>query len=194
MAIAKSGISEYTLIKGLVKRPAFYKSPVWEAKSRDYFSIADDLGMKVDRKLVANAIANNWSGAAFAKRLRELPGYLGSNEFKTTEASLGNVFRSIFGEPDETRKLEIKEYALGGWTPDQFAARLRGDPEYRNSAEYQSKIYGLQSLLGFLPKQAPAPPPIPGAREPVPNSPRVPGTPNRPHEEPAYPSWKPRHR
>jgi hypothetical protein len=135
--------------------------------------------MPVDRKLVAQAIANNWDGSAFAEKLREQPGYLKSSEFKNQEASLGNIFRSIYGEPDEQNKLAIKEMTLGRWKPDQAAAYFRTLPEYRQSAEYQSNIYGLQSALGFLPTQQATPPPIPGARPQAPNSPRVKGDPNR---------------
>lgn len=178
LAIYKNGLSSYAIIKGLTKRKSFFGSPVWEAKSRDYYGIARDLGMKVDRKLVAQAIANNWDGSAFAEKLRELPGYLGSSEFKNQTASFGNIYRSIYGEPDAQAQLFLKEAALGRWKPDQVAAYLRDLPEYRQSAEYQTKIYGLQAALGFLPTQQAAPPPVPGPRPVAPDSPRIKGSPN----------------
>jgi hypothetical protein len=172
-------------MRALAQRPAFYKSPIWQSKSRDYIGIARELGMKVDRKLVAQAIVNSWDGQSFAEKLRELPSYLSSNEFKTNEAAIANIYRSIFGEPDEQNTLAIKEMALGRWKPDQAAAAFRADPNYRNSAEYRSKVYELSAALGFLPTQQ-APAPSTGApTQRVPNSPRIPGDPNNPGSPPA---------
>jgi len=176
----KSGLSPTSIIKGLIKRPSFYRSPTWQSKSRDYFGIARDMGMRVDKKLVANAIANNWDGSAFAERLRELPGYLDSGEFKTKEAGLSNIYRSIYGEPTEDAKITAKEMALGRWSEDQAASYFRSLPQYRNSAEYQSNVLKLQEMLGMPMTAPPVAPPAAMSPdfEPAPDSPRVIGSPN----------------
>jgi hypothetical protein len=164
----------------LAKRPAFYKSPIYASKSRDYIGVARELGMKVDRRLVADAIVNNWDGQSFAEKLRELPGYLNSNEFKANEAALGNIHRSIFGEPDAPSQQFIKEAALGRWKPDQYAAALRDDPSYYNSNEFKNKAMSAASKMGYLPvaSRVSAPARAGAVRPKRPNSPRIPGDPN----------------
>jgi hypothetical protein len=168
-------------MKALAKRPAFYKSPIYQSKSLGYIGIAKKIGMPVSRRLVADAIANAWDDGSFAEKLRQQPQYLNSNEFKSNEAAIGNVHRSIFGgDPDANDQLMIRESALGGWTPDQYAAALREDPRYYNSNEFKNKAYSAAAKMGFLPVastvRAPNRPGVVRAKRP--NSPRIPGDPN----------------
>jgi hypothetical protein len=137
--------------------------------------------------MLRQAIVNNWSGESFAHQLRKLPGYLQSNEFKTTEAGLGNVYKSIFGDPDDNAKVTIKEAALGGWTADQFASELRARPEYQQSSEYLARagsfFQQLEGILGVRLGFQPAPS-LTGGPFKAPDDKRVPGvaqppTPNK---------------
>jgi hypothetical protein len=156
--LISNGVSRTTLAQHLAKQPAFYKSPIWKANSDALIGVAKNIGMKVDRKFVAQAIANNWSEANFSEKLRKLPSYLQSNEFKTTTAGLTNAYRNLYGDPGDDWKQEIQRVALARWTPDQWLMKLRADPNYRNSSEYQSKLSGIRQLLGYLPSGETRPP------------------------------------
>lgn len=144
------GISEFTWAKALSKQKGFYKSPIWQAKSQDYLGVARDMGMKgVNKQLVAKAITNNWSAGTFQEYLRQGQGYLNSGEYKTAEANLTNTYRSMYGDPSPEWKDEIRRAALGRWTPEQWQTKLRQDPAYKKSSEYQAKAYEFKSLLGY---------------------------------------------
>jgi hypothetical protein len=80
------GLSDYQLINGLSRRPAFFKSETWKSRAGQYEAIGTDIitkDYKVDRELVRRAIIHNWSGETFAQKLRELPEYQFGNEFQT---------------------------------------------------------------------------------------------------------------
>ena len=110
--------------------------------------------------MVKRAILNNWSGATFASFMRRDPSYTKSNEFQTKTSSLANIYREIYGEPDEEALVNIREAAAGQWTNDQWAAYLRAQPGYTEGKEYQTKLLdlsvGLAGMLGVLPDTPPA--------------------------------------
>lgn len=148
-ALIRNGITATTLAKHLAKQPAFFKSPVWKQQADKYYGPARNMGMKVDKKFVAQAIANNWDPYVFQEKLRQRPGYLKSNEFRTVEAGMKNAYTALYGEPDAEWGQVIKRAALARWTEDQWRSYLRQQPGYRNSTEYQETMSSVRSLLGF---------------------------------------------
>ena len=183
--LINNGFSEFTLARALTKNKAFYKSPIWESKAPEFYEVAKSIyGEQLPpggnwKSLIAKAIANNWSSTTFAAKIRELPAYFKSNEFKKGEAALGNVYRSIFGEPDENNKIVIQEATLGRWDENQFGQYLRSLPEYSNSREFQAKRRSIAEMFGYLGKEVQNPN-LPGERPEAPDSKRIPGNPNRP--------------
>ena len=149
LALISRGITRTTLAKYLATLPSFYKSDIWKANADKYFGPARNMGMKVNKKFVAQAIANNWDPYVFQEKLRQRPEYLQSNEYKTTAAGLTLSFQKLYGKPDQGWSQEIQKAALGRWTPDQWETKLRSLPEYTQSSEYQSKLYEFKSLLGY---------------------------------------------
>lgn len=148
-ALIRNGITATTLAKHLAKQPAFFKSPIWKQQADKYYGPARNMGMQVDRKFVAQAIANNWDPYVFQEKLRQRPGYLKSNEFRTVEAGMKNAFTALYGEPDAEWGAVIKRAVLGRWTEDQWKSYLRQQPGYRNSTEYQETMGSIRSLLGY---------------------------------------------
>lgn len=150
-ALINNAVTFTTLAKYLAKRPAFYKSPIWKAKAAGYLGIAKDMGVKVRKRFVGNAIVNSWDAGVFQEKLRALPQYLQSNEFKTQVAGLENKFRSLYGDPDANWTQYIKRAAIARWTPEQWDKYLRAQPFYQHSVEYQTNRNNLQGLLGYGP-------------------------------------------
>lgn len=161
------GITFTTFAKYLTTLPAFYSSQVWKQQADKFYGPARNMGMKVDKKFVAKAIANNWDPYVFQEKLRQRPEYLKSNEFRTTEAGMTNAYRGLYGDPDQDWAKVIKRAAIARWTPDQWQAYLRQQPGYRNSTEYQETLSGIRGLLGYTtPLQQQQPLPGPGYKPP----------------------------
>lgn len=170
-----NGVTFTALAKYLATLPTFYRSPIWKAKADGYIGITKDMGVKVRKQFIANAIVNSWDAGVFQEKLRSLPQYLNSNEFKTTTAGLENKFRSLYGEPDAEWKNYMKRAAIARWTPEQWDSYLRAQPFYKHSSEYLNNVNTLQGLLGFTPTYDPAAAGTPG--KPPPRDKRVPGGP-----------------
>lgn len=161
--IILDGSSEYEVTRKLVNSPDFFKSPTWKSRQPEYATVAEEIfgtGYQPPKDLVKRAILNNWSGATFASFMRRDPSYTKSNEFQTRTSSLSNIYREIYGEPDEEALVNIREAAAGQWTNDQWAAYLRAQPGYTEGKEYQTKLLdlsvGLAGMLGVLPETPPA--------------------------------------
>lgn len=172
-ALIQNAVSFTALAKFLATKPAFYHSPIWKAKADGYLGIARDMGVKVRKGFIGNAIVNSWDQGVFQEKLRSLPQYLSSNEFKTTTAGLENKFRSLYGEPDAEWKNYIKRAAIARWTPDQWDSYLRAQPFYKHSTEYRTNLSTFQGLLGFAPTYDPSGAGTPG--KPPPKDKRVNG-------------------
>lgn len=193
-SLIKRGIvSEYAITRTLAKAPNFFKSPVWKAKGPSYESIAQQIlgpqvANSIDRNFYRNAIIDNLDGAAFGQRVRERPEYLKGNEFKQSQASLQNVYQSIYGVPGQNAKTTIKEAAVQQWSPDQFAAWLRSQENYTTSPEYRTRALSFLEQLGMITGDVPVlvagPPPDRFPQQPgigpLPDSPRITGSPRAP--------------
>lgn len=161
-SIVLDGSSEYEVTRKLVNGPDFYKSPTWKSRQPEYATVAEDIfgtGYRPPKDLVKRAILNNWSGATFASFLRRTPGYTKSNEFQTRSSALSNIYREVYGEPDEEALVNIREAAAAQWTNDQWAAYLRAQPGYTEGKEYQTNLLGLSvglaGMMGVLPEAPP---------------------------------------
>lgn len=150
----KNGWSEYQLSVALSHGPNFTKSPIYKQKAGAYKAVAEPLlGVKekgVNPDVMREAIVNQWSEATLQQNLREREQYVHSAEFTGKTATFGNVYTSIMGKPGPNATGAIAEAALGGWTPDQFAAWIRSRPSYAYSPEYQAKSLDFLGALGLI--------------------------------------------
>ena len=185
--ILNTGLSDYALANRLSKAPSFKNGTIYKARAGGIVQYAKGLfgeNWKADGELVRRAIVQNWDEGTLVANLRARPEYLKGPEFKKAEAGLLNVHLSIMGMPDPAASIGIKEAALGGWSTDQYAAKLRGDDAYKYSPEYQTKALQFAEAMGLFTGQLPTlvpgtaskntGPDIAGA---IPDSKRIPGKP-----------------
>lgn len=147
------GWNTYTLASLLSKGKNFTNSPIYKQTITAMNSTLKDVlgsGGKIPPELAREAVLNSWDSTVVAQKLRALPGYVNSEEFKGNMATLENVHSSIMGAPDEEGVHNIQEATLAGWSADQYAAWLRSQPTYTQSPEYQSKALNFLSALGLI--------------------------------------------
>lgn len=179
------GWNTYTLASLLSKGKNFTSSPIYKQTITAMNSSLKDVlgaGGKIPPELAREAVLNQWDATVVAQKLRALPGYTHSEEYKGNVATLENVHSSIMGTPDAEGMHSIEQAALAGWTTDQYAAWLRSQPTYTQSPEYQTKALGFLSALGLITGSTPVLKPGvsagPGAVSPstssLPNDPRAP--------------------
>jgi hypothetical protein len=184
------GWNEYTIQALLSHSPKFKSSPIYKQFVGNWENdptIKNILppGGKVPEELARQAILNRWSSDTVATKLRTTKLYLHSNEFAGNVATMLNIHSSIMGTPDAQGMVDIKDAALAGWTPDQYAAYLKSQPGYTRSPDYQTKALGLLGALGLItgdrPILAKGVAPGPGSVLPqtqkLPDDKRVPGAP-----------------
>lgn len=182
------GWNTYTLATLLSKSKNFQTSPIYKQTITAMNSTLKDVlpaGGKIPEDIARQAVLNSWDSTTVAQKLRALPGYTSSEEFKGNVATLENVQTSIMGTPDATAMQSIQQAALAGWTSDQYAAWLRSQPAYTQSPEYQTKALGFLGALGLITGSTPVLQPGvsngPGAVSPtlgtLPNDPRIKPTP-----------------
>lgn len=151
-----NGWNTYTLDNLLSKSANFKKSPIYKQYQANLSASVKDLlpaGTKVPDELLRQAVVNNWTADAVAQKIRQLPQYLKSNEFKGNVTTLMNVYQSIMGNPPQGSQqalTEVRDAALAGWTTDQFASFLRSHNGYSTGTEYQSKALGFLGALGLI--------------------------------------------
>lgn len=182
--------NKYTLEDLLSRSKNFKNSPIykeyvgnWENDSTIKNLIPK--GGRIDPELARQAIVNGWTSDTVANKLRKTQGYLKSEEFAGTVASMLNIHTSIMGEPDAKGMIGIKDAALAGWTADQYANWLRSQPGYSRSPEYQTKALTILQSLGLItgtrpilaPGVTPGPGAAPVASPPLPTDNRVAGKP-----------------
>jgi|SRR5581483_5391923 len=149
----RSGWSSYSLAVALSKSPHFESSPIYKKSAPQYLAAVQDLlppGGGVSKELLREAIVNGWDPATLQAVVKKQPGYIESNEFKANTATLLNVHQSIMGIPDAKGLATLKQAAIAGWAPDQYAAFLRSRPEYSSSPEYQTKALSFLTGIGLL--------------------------------------------
>src|SRR5262245_23576629 len=182
------GWNTYTLSVILSKGKNFKNSPIYKQFSNNYNAQLVTVlppGQKVPLELVRQGAINHWDSTTLAVKLRKLPGYLASTEFKGNLATLMNTYSAIMGTPDANGLITIKDAALAGWSADQYASWLRSQPGYTRSPEYQTKALDFLGALGLIVGRRPVISsgglvgPGPGGRQPstqrLPGDVRVPG-------------------
>lgn len=148
------GTSQYQLRQRLAATPGFVGSPVWKQNAPGYEAAYKSIygdNAAVDTQAVRYAITNNLGGSGFQQYLRDQPGYEGSQEFQQRYASNENVFRQIYGEPQEADHPVITQAVKNGYDQNQFASYLRAQPQWNGSAEAQQLWYGLANKMGLIP-------------------------------------------
>jgi hypothetical protein len=164
----KNGWSAYHIQVMLSQRKSFVNSPVWKSNAPGYQAIYRSIygNVRAPNMLVSYAIVHNL-GSAFADTLRQGKGYVKSQEFKQNSASMANVYRKIFGDPDLHGMNVIDRVTAAGWTPDQFADYLRKQPDYTKSSEFRERAAGISAVFGnvqtLTAEQADATPELQGA-------------------------------
>lgn len=152
--ILSNAPSLYTLANTLAKTKSFTTSPTYKAHAPGIVAIAKQSygqDWKVDKTFVAKAIAENWDQATLQQNIRSRPEYFQGPQFKDDVAKLDNVYQGIYGSSsDPATAAVIDHVARDGWTPDQFAAWLRTQPEYRSSQEFKSKAFSFAQQLGLI--------------------------------------------
>lgn len=182
-------ISQYQLQQKLASLPGFNKSPLWKTQAPGYEAVWHKIfgdQSTPDQGMLTYAIVHNLGGDGFANEIRKKPQYLQSNEFKGTATTFQGVYEQIYGKPDQKGLNTIREAAYQGWSPEQFAAYLRAQPEYTSTPEYQTKAINFLGELGLItggtPVLTPGKPPLNTARPgaPLPDTSFVPGAPGLP--------------
>jgi hypothetical protein len=179
------GWSNYHLQIYLSGQHSFVGSPVWKTNAPGYIGVYKQIygSGKPKQKAIAYAIIHNL-GSSFADYLRQQPGYIKSVEFKNNTASMENVYRSIYGAPDEHASLAIKQATLAGWNSDQFAKYLRGQPQYAYSDEARNVLDKFASAFGGTPSMtAEQALHVPGPYEGLPHDPRLAPPPGQPQQQ-----------
>lgn len=189
--ILEKGLSQLGVMYALTTKPKqgpdrFIGSPIWNRTAAGIAGRAKDLygqQWKPDREFIRKAIVESWDASTIDANLRSRPEYLQGPEFRTNVAQLSNVYQTIYGTPAKEAQQTIREAAGNGWTPDQFALWLRGQPEYTYSPEYLDKQLKLGQALGLVTGETPTlrPGPMPENTQPtggnLPNNQLVPGKP-----------------
>lgn len=154
----QKGWSTYQLVTLLSQSPNFKNSPIYKENAPQLNAALKDLlpkGQTIPPELMRKAILNKWDGTTVAAKLRQLPGYVNTNEFKGNVAALIAMHTSVMGTPDQQSMVAIKDAALQGWTAPQYAAWLRTQPGYDTSIERQKSMMGFMSVLGLIGGQQP---------------------------------------
>lgn len=152
--ILRNAPSLYTLANTLATTKSFTTSPTYRAHAPGIVAIAKQMygqDWTVDKKLVSQAISQNWDQATLEQNLRSRPEYFQGPAFKDDKAKMDNVYQNIYGaSTDPQTQTVIDHVARNGWTPDQFAAWLRTQPEYKNSQEFKTKAISFAQQLGLI--------------------------------------------
>lgn len=163
--ILENGTSVYTLKQQLAKQPGFKSSPIFKAQGPGVAAAGKQLlGQAPPATFVAQAIGQGWDSNTITANLRKLPQYVNGPEYKALDANFTDTYTQIYGSPAHDTKAAIHAHIIDGWTSQQFAAKLRGQPEYAKSAEAHEAASGLVGLLGLDLNPAarlPVAPPIP---------------------------------
>lgn len=183
----KNPVSDYEIQQRLSdpkQNPRLYKSPIWLTHAPDYESVYKGVygnDAKPPTDLLRYAVVHNLSQAGFQQKLRDLPNYTTSEEYKGAAAQFGSGYQQIYGAPDAVGQTAIDKAVRQGWNADQWMQYLRAQPQYTSSGEFKSNVYNLFSRLSLIPgaqttgtsdHPAPAPPPAP---TPAPAAPAVTG-------------------
>lgn len=155
-SILRNAPSLYTLAQTLASDPkgTFTTSPTYKAHAPGIIAVAKQAygqDWKVDKSLVSQAISQNWDQATLEENLRSRPEYFEGPAFKDDKAKMDNVYQGIYGaSTDPGTQTVIDHVARNGWTPDQFAAWLRTQPQYRSSQEFKTKAFSFAQQLGLI--------------------------------------------
>lgn len=107
--------------------------------------------------VVAQAAKAGWNQDVVLQKLRALPSYRKSEEFLGNVAGANTQYQTTTGAATESTQAEawLRQAVLKGWSSDQIAQKLRADPAYKYSPEYQSKAVNFLSAMGLFTGQRP---------------------------------------
>lgn len=149
--ILESGVSVYGLQQQLASQPTFSSSPVYKSQGAGIAEQARQaLGKQPPASFVRDAIAQNWDANTTAAKIRELPGYSSGPDFQANHAAALSTYQTIYGEPTPEANQWLKHAAIQGWSSTEVGAKLRADPAYKYSPEYQTKAVNFLDAMGMF--------------------------------------------
>lgn len=153
-SILKNAPSVYALANELAARPGFQASPVFKQHAPALLADARSImgnTFNPPKGLISQAIAGNWDQATFEEKIRQLPSYTSSVEYKTNYAKAESVWESTYGSvPDASVKGLFDEVTKQGWTQDQFQSWLMHQDAYKQTPSYQAKAMSFLTQLGLI--------------------------------------------
>lgn len=173
--ILRRGMSIYTLRDELSKRPTFVSAPIYKSTAAGIKAAAKlALGTAPPPDFVRKAIAQDWDADTITANIRALPAYKKGPEFKANVAAVRASYTKIYGTPQKSGGGTvgdggaavngwIQNSALKGWTTDQVEQKLRADPNYKYSPEYQTKALNFLDAMGLFTGSRP----IAGVQDPT---------------------------
>lgn len=153
----KSPVSDYEIqlrLSDPKQNPRLYKSPIWLTHAPDYESVYKGVygnDAKPPLDLVRYAVVHNLSQAGFQQKLRDLPNYNTSEEYKGAAAQFNSGYQQIYGAPDAVGQQAIDKAVRQGWNADQWMQYLRAQPQYTSSGEFKANVYSLFGKLSLIP-------------------------------------------
>src|SRR6185312_1027623 len=127
--------SIYTLQTELAGDPGFKKSPVWKANAGALVAEAKQIMGNTytpPDSLISEAIIENWTQADFDQKIRSLPSYKTSVEYKTNYANLEQTFEGVYGnQPDPSIKGLLDQATTAGWSTAEFQTWLMNQDAYK---------------------------------------------------------------
>lgn len=149
--ILESGQTLYQLKAQWSKQPTFTSSPIYQAQGPGLADqLKQQLGTAPPKAFVADAIAQNWDAATISANLKKLPGYFTGPAYQQAYTDMSGAYKSIYGPTDPSVQQDIKQHILTGWTPTQYAAKLRAQPQYKYSPEAQDSALHFLDGMGLL--------------------------------------------
>lgn len=150
-SILSKGISVYALQQQLSQQPAFTSSPIYKQEGAGVVATAKQaLGTAPPKDFVRKAIANNWDADTIAANIQKLPAYQQGPVFKSNLATAAASYQSIYGtQPPEQANQWLKNAVTNGWGADLIDQKLRADPSYKYSPEFQTKALGFLDAMGL---------------------------------------------
>lgn len=149
--ILEQGLSVYQMQQQLSKQPGFKTSPVYQANGAGIVDQAKQvLGVAPPPDFVRRAISQNWDADTVAANLKKLSQYEQGPVFKQGLAQNEATYEQIYGTVHPGANAWLKQATLQGWSTDQVGQKLRSDPAYKYSPEYQANAIGFLNAMGLI--------------------------------------------
>lgn len=149
--ILAEGVTAYTLAVRLAQSKDFPNSSTYKQHAPGLaLYVKEKLGRKPNAQMLGRMIGGNWDSATVDAWIKSQPGYTDGPEYKAALTNLRPVYEQIMGKPDNRGEAFLHDAAVNGWTQDALAQKLRDDPAYKYSPEYQAKTLNFLDAMGMF--------------------------------------------